>query len=269
MKIFIICCLLFIHVNVCIFIRGFRVSIQVLGIRSGFGYLRVWFWWWISTRIGVLFGFGFRLRVSVLGARRLHPIRTRPVAILDPGRSRVITCHSWEIENILLLLLSWYYHIEQICIIIRDQAGLGLDGLGLGWAIERGSVVFVPSVSIKDRLLHWTLVRSQTYYPEHILAYMSGKTCYSIVMGSSSFWTDCYDGLLGRRSKYHTEVGPAVLGAWGSSLNGDLDPVTGVKRVGLVCARGTNEACVFRGTHLSYIDSWIDVSTWRYNLATV
>ena len=37
MKIFIICCLLFIHVNMCIFIRGFRVSIRVSGIR-GFGF---------------------------------------------------------------------------------------------------------------------------------------------------------------------------------------------------------------------------------------
>jgi len=82
MKIFIICCLLFIHVNMCIYIRGFRVSIRVSGIRSGFGYPRVWFWWWISTRIGFRGGFGFRFRVSVLGAQRLHPIRTRPVAIL-------------------------------------------------------------------------------------------------------------------------------------------------------------------------------------------
>jgi hypothetical protein len=48
-------------------------------------------------------------------------------------------------------------------------------------------VAFVPSVSIEDRLLHWTLVRSQTYYPEHILAYESGKTCYSLVIGSGSF----------------------------------------------------------------------------------
>src|SRR6185312_10690278 len=37
MKIFIICCLLFIHVNMYIFIRGFRVSIRVSGIR-GFGF---------------------------------------------------------------------------------------------------------------------------------------------------------------------------------------------------------------------------------------
>jgi hypothetical protein len=63
MKIFIICCLLFIHVNMCIFIRRFRVSIRVSGIRSGFGYPRVWFWWWISTRIGFRFGFEFQFWV--------------------------------------------------------------------------------------------------------------------------------------------------------------------------------------------------------------
>jgi hypothetical protein len=45
-------------------------------------------------------------------------------------------------------------------------------------------------VSIKDRPLHWTLVKSQTYYPEHILAYESGKACYSLVVGFSSFRTD-------------------------------------------------------------------------------
>jgi hypothetical protein len=73
-------------------------------------------------------------------------------------------------------------------------------------------------------------------------------------MGSSSFQTDCYGGLLGRRSKYHTEAGPAVLGAWSPSLDGDLDPVIGVEWVSLVCARGTDEACV-------YIDSRIIVST--------
>jgi hypothetical protein len=47
------------------------------------------------------------------------------------------------------------------------------------------------------------------------------------------------------RSKHHTEAGPAVLGAWSPSLDGDLDPLTGVERVGLICARDTDEACVF------------------------
>jgi hypothetical protein len=73
-------------------------------------------------------------------------------------------------------------------------------------------VAIVLPMSIKDRSLHWTLVRSQTHYPEHILAYGSGKTCYSLVMGSGSFWTDCFGGLSSRRSKHHTEAGPTVLG---------------------------------------------------------
>jgi hypothetical protein len=74
-------------------------------------------------------------------------------------------------------------------------------------------------------------------------------------MSSGSFWTDCYGGLIGRRSKHHTEAGPAVLGAWSPSLDGDLDPLIGVERVSLVCARGIDEACVLRGIQLGYIDS--------------
>ena len=34
------------------------------------------------------------------------------------------------------------------------------------------------------------------------------------------------------------------MGDWSPSLDGDLDPVTGVEWVGLVCAWGTNRACV-------------------------
>ena len=34
------------------------------------------------------------------------------------------------------------------------------------------------------------VVRSQTYYPEHILAYGSEKAHYALVVGSSSFWID-------------------------------------------------------------------------------
>jgi hypothetical protein len=56
---------------------------------------------------------------------------------------------------------------------------------------SRAPVAFIPPVSVEDRPLHWILVRSQTYYPEHILAYGSEKTCYSLVMGSGSFRTDC------------------------------------------------------------------------------
>ena len=50
--------------------------------------------------------------------------------------------------------------------------------------------LFSLFVSIKDRPLLWMVVRSQTYYPEHILAYGSGKACYALVVGFGSFRTD-------------------------------------------------------------------------------
>jgi hypothetical protein len=43
------------------------------------------------------------------------------------------------------------------------------------------------------------------------------------------------------RSKHCTKARPQVLGAWSLSLDGNLDPLIGVKQVGLVCARSTNE----------------------------
>ena len=51
-------------------------------------------------------------------------------------------------------------------------------------------VAFVPLVSVEDHPLLWMVVRSQTYYPKHILAYGSGKACYALVVGYGSFWTD-------------------------------------------------------------------------------
>ena len=48
-------------------------------------------------------------------------------------------------------------------------------------------VAFVLPVSIEDRPLLWMVVRSQTYYPEHILAYRSGKARYALVVGFGSF----------------------------------------------------------------------------------
>jgi hypothetical protein len=65
-------------------------------------------------------------------------------------------------------------------------------------------------------------------------------------MGFGFFRTDCYGWIIGWRSKHRTEAGPQVLGAWSPSLDGDLDPLIGVERVGLVYAWGTSEACVSR-----------------------
>ena len=50
--------------------------------------------------------------------------------------------------------------------------------------------LFSLSVSIEDHPLLWKVVRSQTYYSEHILAYGRGKACCALVMGSGSFRTN-------------------------------------------------------------------------------
>jgi hypothetical protein len=68
--------------------------------------------------------------------------------------------------------------------------------------------------------LLWMVVRSQTYYPEHILAYVSGKTCYSLVMGSGSFRTNFLGVDIRWRSEHRTETGSQVLEAWSPSLDG-------------------------------------------------
>ena len=52
--------------------------------------------------------------------------------------------------------------------------GLGTGGYkGLCPAANRARLgyTFSLSVSVKDRPLHWTLGRSQTYYLEHVLGY--------------------------------------------------------------------------------------------------
>ena len=46
---------------------------------------------------------------------------------------------------------------------------------------------FFMSVSVKDRPLYWTLGKSQTYYPEHILGYGRLKDLLLTCHGSSSF----------------------------------------------------------------------------------
>ena len=100
----------------------------------------------------------------------------------------MITCHSREIgKDIIVTIIILPSHGIYIWIIIGDRAGPYVD---LVRQPSEALVALVPPVSVKDRPLLWMVVRSQTYYPEHILAYWSGKTYYSLVMGSSSFRTD-------------------------------------------------------------------------------
>jgi hypothetical protein len=67
----------------------------------------------------------------------------------------VITYHSREIEDIFLLLLSCYYHMEYKCLwIIGDRAERGWMDLDLVGQQSRALVAFVSPVSIKDHSLH-------------------------------------------------------------------------------------------------------------------
>ena len=71
--------------------------------------------------------------------------------------------------------------------------GMGIGGYNKLCPVAMGLslvTLFSLLVLIKDCPFLWMVVRSQTYYPEHILAYGSGKARYTLVVGSGSFWTD-------------------------------------------------------------------------------
>ena len=46
---------------------------------------------------------------------------------------------------------------------------------------SKARIALVLSVLIEECPLLWMVVRSQTYYPKHILAYGSGKARYALV----------------------------------------------------------------------------------------
>ena len=91
----------------------------------------------------------------------------------DSGRSRVIAYHSRERKIYYCIIITHDKMVER-----KMETGQGY-GLGIGGckrlcpATSGHSLVtllFLP-MSVKDRLLHKTLGKSQTYYPEHILGY--------------------------------------------------------------------------------------------------
>ena len=63
------------------------------------------------------------------------------------------------------------------------------------------------SMSVKDRSLHKTLGKSQTYYPEHILGYGRLEDLLLSCCRSGSFRTDCQSLFWWRRSLHRTESG--------------------------------------------------------------
>ena len=125
--------------------------------------------------------------------------------------------------------------------------------------------LFSLSVSVKDYPLQWILVRSQTYYTEHILAYGSGKAHCSLSWVLPLFGpTNWRQGWW--RSKHRSESRTQQRGAQSPSLDGDLDPVIGGQWVGLACAQSTSGACVLGypvGIHwfTNHRANWYDLST--------
>ena len=88
-----------------------------------------------------------------------------------------------DIIVVMIILLSHGIYMN-------DKWEIGRNGtldLDLVWHSSEARIAIVMPVSIEDRLLHWILFRSQTYYHEHILAYGEGKAHCSLIVGSSSF----------------------------------------------------------------------------------
>ena len=101
-------------------------------------------------------------------------------------------------SNLPLLTIGDYYNYshdknEERKMETRLGYGMGYGGCDKLCPVATGLslvTLFSLSMSIKDRPLLWMVVKSQSYYPKHILAYGSRKAHYALVAGSSSFWTD-------------------------------------------------------------------------------
>jgi hypothetical protein len=149
--------------------------------------------------------------------------------------------------------------MEYLWMIIGDQAGpyFGFR-FRLGWATERGSyciwpacVDWGPSVGVNGSQVTDLLSWAQTCLWERedlVLSCHGLRLFLDRLLGVGIRW----------RSKHHTETRSQVLGAWSPSLDRVLETLTGMEWVGLVCARGIDEACV-PGYQLGYIDSQIAI----------
>ena len=149
--------------------------------------------------------------------------------------------------------------------IIGDWAEWYLD-LDLVRHLSKARIALVPPVSIKDRPLHWILVRPQTYYPEHILVYGSREALLLSCSGFRLF----PDRLIGDGDSggLSTTLSPdSGVGAWSPSFDGDLDPLTGEWWVGSACDWGTSGVCVLG--YLARLYWFTNRHIIRYELSTI
>ena len=104
--------------------------------------------------------------------------------------------------------------------------------------------LFSMSVSVKDRPLHWILIRSHTYYIEHILVYGSRE---GSLLSCHGFWL-FLDWLIGGGDGggLSTTLSPGLrCGGLESKFGWELDPLTGEWWVGLAYAWGTSGGMCF------------------------
>ena len=103
--------------------------------------------------------------------------------------------------------------------------------------------LFFLSVSIKDWLLHWILVRSQNYYPEHILIYGSRE---GSLLSCHGFWLFSDRLIEGGDGGGLSTTLSLVLRSGGleSKFGWGPRPLDRRVVVGPACAWGTNGACV-------------------------
>ena len=109
--------------------------------------------------------------------------------------------------------------------------------------------LFSLSVSIKDRPLHWILVRSQNYYPEHTLVYGSRESSLLFYRGFRLFLDRLIKG--GDGGGLSTTLSPGLrCGGLESKFGQGPRPLTGEWWVDPAGAWGTSGACVFRSIQL-------------------
>jgi len=114
--------------------------------------------------------------------------------------------------------------------------GMGSGGCNkLCSAANRASLVVLFSLSVSIRTVRCNGWESchRSYYPEHILAYGSGKTRSFRVLVSSSFCVDCMEAEIGWRSLHRIEAGLQLRGLGVLVWGGDLETSAGTEGVSL------------------------------------
>jgi hypothetical protein len=103
-----------------------------------------------------------------------------PMSLTSAGSSSALLRFIGSVSNLSLFTIGGYYYYYSHNKMMERKMATGQSLIAL----------FFLSVSIEDHPLLWMVVRSQIYYPEHILTYGSGKARYPLIVGFGSFWTD-------------------------------------------------------------------------------